>query len=133
MEMRLRYQRQTHTNSDWDNFAALTDDNDDDTAIGRPRTQMVHTQGLTLARCSVPDLVPGPRVPAASSGAADTEREEETEEKSLASQINRADVLTSSITCLADSDGGVQLQLLAGAGWESETSPSKSGARSLRK
>lgn len=48
----LCYQRQTHTNSHGGNFAALTDDNDDDTAIGRPCAQMVDTQGLALARCS---------------------------------------------------------------------------------
>lgn len=74
MEMRPRYQPQTHTSSHRDNFAALTDDNDDDTAIGRPRTQMVDTQGLALARCSLRDLVPGPDIPAASSGAATLER-----------------------------------------------------------
>lgn len=41
------------TNTHKLNFAALTDDNDDDMATGRRRTQMVDTQGLALARCSL--------------------------------------------------------------------------------
>lgn len=84
---------------------------------------MVDTQGL--ARCSLQDLVPGPDIRAVSSEP-QLQREEQMQEKSLGSQINRADVLTSSVTVGQTHDGGPQLQLLAGTGWESESSASAS-------
>lgn len=49
------------------------------------------------------------------------QRQEATEEKSLALQIGRADVLASSVTVGQTRDGGGQLQLLAAAGWQAQT------------
>lgn len=59
----------------------------------------MHTDGghlaISLARCGVLDLEPKPDIRAASSGIASSEGRKK---KELAPQINRTDVLTSSIT-----------------------------------
>lgn len=82
--------------------------------------QVTHTDGghlaISLARCSVVDLETKPDIRAVSSGTASSEGRGEREErkKALAPQINRADVLTSSITVSQTHDNQNWLQRKVG-------------------